>query len=252
MRSISDRTDYKSVCREASENDRAFSTFKNNFSYVAILEHVNTEQGLLYLSYLEKNFPEYINYLDRFKENDKYGSPRTSEYPGIGCISPTTLRYVKVLSDIKELMGDLTGKKIVEIGSGYGGQCFILSQFYQDLDYSLIDMDEVLPLNKKYLDRLKTSHRTISLEEVKDLNEDFDLVISNYAYSEVDKELQNLYWEKVIKRSKNGYFTLNFVSDVFGIKSYNLDEIMSIFSEKNPQLLEENPKTFENNIILYF
>jgi hypothetical protein len=71
-------------------------------------------------------------------------------------------------------------------------------------------------------------------------------------YSELYKELQDFYWEKIIKSSKNGYFTLNFISHLFNIDSYSKEEILSKFSEKGPKILEEEPKTFEKNIILYF
>lgn len=252
MRSISDRKEYREICKNAAENEGDFSNFKNNPQYNAILEHVSPEQGSLYLNYLDKNFPEYVNYLEKFKGNDIYGSPKMSEYHQTGPISPTTLRYIKVLSDLKNLMGDLSGKKIIEIGPGYGGQCFILNQFFSDLDYYLVDMEESLLLSHRYLDNLGVSHRVIKPEEVDLLDEEFDLVISNYAYSEVDKEFQDKYWDKIIRKSKKGYFTLNFVSDIFGINSYRLDEINSTFSVKNPSTLEEVPQTFEKNIILYF
>ena len=39
--------------------------------------------------------------------------------------------------------------------------------------------------------------------------EDVDLVISNYAYSELNLELQNLYYENVIKNAKRVYMILN-------------------------------------------
>ena len=252
MNSISDRSDYKSVCKLAFENDDVFNTFKSNGSYNGILEHVSKEQGELYLNYLNKNFPDFINTLEKFKLNDKYGGTKLSNYSKIGDISPSTLRYIKVLSDLKSLFGDLSNKKIIEIGVGYGGQCFITNQLFNVKEYSLVDLDEVLLLSDKYLSKLKTNHRIIKINEVDDIDEEFDIVISNYAYSELDKKLQDIYWEKIIKKSKNGYFTLNFISHLFNIDSYNKEEILQKFQDKNPKILEEDPKTFEKNIILYY
>lgn len=252
MNSISDRYDYKSICKSAYESEHDFSVFKSNPSYNGILEHVSYEQGKLYLEYLDVNFPEYIKEIEKFRLNDKYGGTKLSKYDGIGYISPSTLRYIKVLSDLKSLFGDLNGKKIIEIGIGYGGQCFITNQVFSSKEYSLVDLDEVLLLGDKYLNKLDTNHRIININEIESLDEDFDIVISNYAYSELNKNLQDIYWEKFIKRSKNGYFTLNFISHLFNINSYNKEEILQKFSEKDPKILEENPKTFEDNIILYF
>jgi len=252
MQSISDTIDYKKVCLEASTNENLFNNFKNNPIYNGILEHVSKDQGQLYLNYINNNFQNLDEYIDRFKKNDIYGGTFLSEYDKIGYISPSTLRYIKVLSDLDTLFGDLNNKKIVEIGVGYGGQCFILSQYYKINDYSLIDLDESLLLTDKYLNKLDVSHRIININNISELDEDFDLVISNYAYSELSRELQDLYYEKVIKRSKNGYFTYNFISNLFNIDSYSKEEVFNKFSEKNLKIMDEYPNTFENNIILYF
>ena len=252
MNSISNTEDYNSSCRIAYQNDESFRTFKRNHSYNGILEHVSEEQGSLYLDYLEKNFPLFMWDMDKFKKNDIYGEPRLSNYAKTGEISPSTLRYIKVLADLKSIFGNLNGKKIIEIGGGYGGQCFVSSQVFDFSEYSIVDLDDPLLLTDRYLNTLDTSHRLININEVEKLDETFDLVISNYAYSEVDKELQDLYWNKIIKNSRNGYFTLNFISHIFQIDSYSLDELILKFFEKSPKLFEEEPKTFEKNIILYF
>ena len=84
------------------------------------------------------------------------------------------------------------------------------------------------------------------------LDEDFDIVISNYAYSELDKNLQDLYYDRIIKRSENGYLTYNFISNLCNINSYNKEEVFNKFAEKNIKILEEEPKTFEDNLIIYF
>jgi|688.fasta_scaffold507633_2 putative sugar O-methyltransferase len=250
--SISDQQGYRTVCKNASENEELFSTFKRNPIYTEILEHVSGHQGQLYLNNIYTNLPNFEVNLERFKKNDLYGGTNLTEYEKIGQISPSTLRYVKVLSDLNMLFGDLTGKKIAEIGVGYGGQCFIINQLFEPSDYVLFDLNEVLKLSDKYLNSLQTKHRIVHFDEISKLDEEFDLVISNYAYSELTKETQDLYFDKVISRSKNGYFTLNFISHIFNVDSYNLEELKSKFGEKNPKLLNEEPSTFENNVILYF
>jgi FkbM family methyltransferase len=252
MNSISDTNDYKEFCTIATQNDEVFKSFKINPTYNGILEHVSYEQGLLYLQYLNNNFPEFIEKIELFKKNDLLGSPKTYIYENIGRISPTTLRYIKVLSDLKNLFGDLSGKKIIEIGVGYGGQCFILNQLFNIKEYVLVDLDEALLLSKKYLSNLGVEHRVLKIDEIDNLDEDFDLVISNYAYSELSRELQEIYYDKIIKKSKNGYFTFNFISDIFGINSFSYEEVVEKFSEKNLQILTEYPETFENNKIIYF
>lgn len=250
--SVTDEPQYKSVCLESYNDDSKFEVFKRNQTYNQVLEHVNKDQGQHYLNNINQNFDDFKNHLDKFKINDIYGGSNKESYSDVGEISPSTLRYIKVLSDLKNLFGDLTNKKIVEIGVGYGGQCCIINSYYTPNEYSLIDLDEVLLLSDKYLNKLNINHKIINIKDLESIDEEFDLVISNYAYSELTKETQDFYYEKIIKKSKNAYITLNFISHYFNIESYSLDDLLKIMSDKNPKILDETPKTAEGNVILYF
>jgi putative sugar O-methyltransferase len=252
MNSISDTQQYKNVCTDAANNSDHFNIFKTNSIYNGILEHVSEEQGNLYLDYIRKNSPELLETIDDFKQNDSHGGPVKFTYPGIGSISPSTLRYIKVLSDLKNIFGDISDKKIIEIGAGYGGQCLILNKLFTPSQYSILDLDEASELSDKYLKINGINARIIKIHEVYDLDEDFDIIISNYAYSELSRELQDLYYDKIIKRSNNGYLTYNFISNICNIDSYNKEEVFNKFSEKNIKILDEIPKTFEDNLIIYF
>jgi len=252
MNSISDTQQYKNVCIQAANDEGFFSTFKTNPVYNGILEHVSEEQGRLYLDYIKNNSPELLENIKYFKENDKHGGTLKFSYAEIGEISPSTLRYIKVLSDIKNKFGDITGKKIIEIGAGYGGQCLILNKMFTPSEYSIVDLDEASQLSNRYLNTNGITPRIIKISEIANIDEDFDIVISNYAYSELDRNLQDLYYDKIIKRSKNGYLTYNFISNLCNIDSYNREEVFNKFSEKNIKILEETPKTFEDNLIIYF
>ena len=252
MNSISDTQQYKTVCINAASDDECFKVFKRNPVYNGILEHVSESQGNLYLDYIKNNSPELLGIIEDFKENDIHGGTLRSTYPEIGDITPSTLRYIKVLSDIKNLFGDINGKKIIEIGAGYGGQCLILNKLFTPSEYAIVDLDESSELSNKYLKINGIKPRIIKISEMNKLDEDFDIVISNYAYSELDKNLQDLYYDKIIKRSKNGYLTYNFISNICKIDSYTREEVFNKFAEKNIKILEEVPKTFEDNLIIYF
>ena len=101
-------------------------------------------------------------------------------------------------------------KKIVEIGAGYGGQISILNSL--DLnhrnEYFVFDLPNVQILIQIYLSKMKlTKISFLNIKETK--KKDFDLVISNYAFSELPIYLQEIYLEKVLMRSKNGYLIMN-------------------------------------------
>lgn len=256
MNSISSKNiKYLEVCKLASTNDRVFDTFKQNPHYTSILEHTSYEAGLLCYEYIQNIFPEYIKYIELFKQNDTLGSATTHSYAlPIGNISPSTLRYIKVLSEIKFLFPEnFNDKTIVEIGCGYGGQCFIFSQIFPNCKYYIVDLPETQELIKKYLNRLNLKNYEIISPNDLANNVQYDLVISNYAYSELDLDLQNYYYDTIIRNSKHGYFTLNFISNLFDVHSYSKDELISKFQkDKNISIIPEQPLTFKDNIILYF
>jgi len=251
--SISDNSEYRQICLLAANNEQDFNIFKQNPSYIEILEHCSYEQGLVYKEYIDQNLSDINSFLEKFKQNDTLGSPTKYQYENIGLISASTLRYIKVLTDLKKLFDSLDNFSIVEIGVGYGGQCKIISDYYNLSNYSLIDLDEPLALTNKYLSLLNVKNFNIVNFDKIDNSQIYDLVISNYAFTEISREIQLQYIQNVIYKSKHGYITCNFISQHFNIDSLSLEELIEILSVKfNVQKMQEYPLTFENNVILYW
>lgn len=235
---------YCDVCYLASNNDKYFSSFKRDISYQAILEHVNRSQGELYYSNITSKHIK--SNIDLAKINDKLGNPVVYDYH-FGQWSPTTLRYLKVLSDLS--IYDLNNFSIAEIGAGYGGQYTVLRQFYSPKSYDFFDLEKVLPLIKKYVSNLNLEDIDISYENQfnrKKFRNEYDLLLSNYAISECDIDTQNYYFENVIRLSKRGYITFNH------LRGYHIDDFLKILSsmKKDYKLVEEKPQTANNNIII--
>ena len=69
-------------------------------------------------------------------------------------------------------------------------------------------MDAASKLQKKYLSYFEIYGKVVHHSEPEKL-EDIDLVISNYAYSELGEKLQDLYYNNLIKNSKKVYMILN-------------------------------------------
>lgn len=89
--------------------------------------------------------------------------------------------------------------RIVEIGVGYGGQCKIISDLYEFESYTLVDLPSCLPLAKKYLDHFEVRNIICSTLDELDKKNQYDLVISNYAFSEITRGLQDDYIDKVTR-----------------------------------------------------
>lgn len=245
--SISDAGLYPAFCLLASSDDQVFKRFRRSLIYRVILEHVNTDQGREYLREIEEDG----GLLDQFRaqlELDTLGGPIKYRYGNYGLISPTTLRYIKVASDLNNLFGSLTGKTIAEIGVGYGGQCRVISTIWPVKSYVLFDIPEVLALSHRYLEESNIDCSILIERDGRNpQSDDIDLLISNYAFSELRREMQEQYFDTVLRHAPRGYITYNHVAPP-EFRSMNAYE----FAERFPgsQILPEKPMTHEKNVIV--
>ncbi|MBY0382060.1 MAG: putative sugar O-methyltransferase [Xanthobacteraceae bacterium] len=203
--SASDFEPYLAACRNAATTD-GFNSFRKNFEYRRILEHVSIEDGRELLDIASKRFPEYP--WNEFRRNDEFGGAETVEYGRLGNFTPTTNRYIKILSDIELLFGDLNGKRIVEIGGGYGGQARIIHARFTPKSYTIVDLPDPAALTRRYLDCFGLSNITVT-SRISKPDMAPDLVISNYALSEIRRKIQNEYLNAYALQSKHGYMIWN-------------------------------------------
>ena len=213
--SISDARAFPAHAAAAADNAARFAAFKQDPEFRVVIENLTCEHGRQYLETALEQTPSLASQLELFRENDRVGSPRTCSYGERGSFSPTTLRYVKVLSDLTRLFGSLDGARIVEIGGGYGGQCYVISAVARPASYTLVDIEPVLALQRRYLQELGVTK--IRLETAKSLEppHNYDLVISNYAFSECIRSVQRYYIDNVLGRSARGYITCNWLRSHF-------------------------------------
>ena len=251
LRSESDDGNYVRVLKKIIENDRFFNNFKKNRFYRQILEHTTKFQGSEYLKKITEDNPSLINKIETFKDNDLIGNPNLSNYPTIGDISPTTLRYLKVASDLKTIFKGNIGENICEIGAGYGGQYLILDKIFKIKRYNIFDLKAATVLIEKYLESflLNSSYECGTLNKCSFDNE-FDLVVSNYAFSEIEKTMQIKYIEKILSKSKRGYLTMNSGKEKseFRDKHLTLKELEKLLPKF--EVLDEKPLIWEDNYII--
>ncbi len=244
--SLSDNEIYPDFCLKASKDMKIFADFRRNEIYNQILEHVTEKQGADYITEIKKQSTR-LKDITLFKENDLYGNPVKKNYPETGEVSPSTLRYIKVLTDLEITFGDLNNLHIIEIGVGYGGQCRIINSIYSPSLYTLIDLSPALELAKTYLKNfnLKSILDFKTMEELEVKN--YDLIISNYAFSELPKNIQDIYLEKVILKSKRGYITYNDINPPH-FNSYKKEQLLQLIP--NSKVSAEVPLTSEKNCII--
>jgi len=205
--------DYFQVCREAVQSEEAFKHFRSDPRFRVVLEHVTKDLGAEYRRITLQRFPEMELWLKIIAAVEEVGGPPELYDYGDGVsLSPTTWRYLKVVSDLRQLFPDLLEPNMVEIGGGYGGQCRVISMMLGFKSYTLLDAQEPVDLQRKYLSHILDGldqHCVVCTTLDKVGSVDYDLVISNYAFCEFSEELMHEYAQRVISRSKRGYITVS-------------------------------------------
>lgn len=247
--SDSQETYYENAISSILEEKERLAKFRRVYNYREILEHVDYRLGKKYLERIRHLDSSLISQMNLFQENDNFGSPRMYRYPGIGRVSPTTLRYICTAAEMRKLFGVGNVGNIAEIGAGYGGQASILHKLGWFSSYSIFDLESAQRLIAIYLNKQGVTH--FNFPTLQESNSSFDLVISNFAFSELPKDLQIVYLEKVILKSKRGFMQMN--SGKFNLTKrstgkLSVDELLSIIP--NSRLLPENPLSGPDNYLL--
>jgi|UniRef100_A0A6C0IRV2 putative sugar O-methyltransferase len=229
------------VALQAINDETAFSQFKRNRQFTEILEHVSYSQGVGYLNRISELTSNELPW-SKCIENDIIGNPVLHDFAAqlkstvelnTYNISPTTIRYVafglQILNYIQSK--NKTKLSIVEVGGGYGGQCKILFDicdcFGIEIDnYTIIDLDNVSKLQRKYLDKLCVQNVTTLpyTNCLSDLDDHYDLFISNYALGEFTTETQNFYIQNVLNKCDNYFITWNTFPINPNLKDYSSSE----------------------------
>lgn len=233
------------------KNQKKFENFKRDYFYRKILEHVSMQQGYEYLKILETRNDDILNKaIKTALKFDYLGNPKKYNYNGYNFpFSPSTLRYVKIASDLKNLFGPKIGN-IAEIGCGYGGQALVNDQLLEIFFVKLFDIPLVNKLIERYLNShyLRGAYKTTTINN--EVSSNYDLVISNYAFSEMPKALQKIYIDKVISKSKAGYMIMNsgFLKNKRSIGKFSIEELVDLLPKF--EILEEQPLSGKGNYLI--
>jgi hypothetical protein len=141
----------------------------------------------------------------------------------------------------------MDGKRISEIGIGFGGQAGLINILDRPTQYSLFDIPPVLELTQKYLRSIDVNGNFEALDGRVPKIIETDLVISNYAFSELNRKIQEEYLKNVILRSKMGYITWNNLSQT-QLGGYSLAELIRRIPDS--EVIPETPLTAVSNVIL--
>jgi hypothetical protein len=102
-RSLSDDGSYIAAVIEAVNDYGAFTKFKKDPRYTAILEHATAKQGQECLEIIETESPELIFRINDFKDNDLEGGAATTQYEILRFVISKLLLTLKIFSVISHM-----------------------------------------------------------------------------------------------------------------------------------------------------
>lgn len=242
---------YLGICRKAVVDDYYFQNFRSIPEYSHAVE---LPGGHPFADYLTRNpSPELLSKSETFRKLDQIGSPETTSFPLLGSFSGTTLRYIAIADHIQKLFQLPENPKVVEIGAGFGGQSYVLSQVLNISKYYIYDLPEVEALIEMVVSCLEMDHVALLPLETALPEAEVDLFISNYAYSECDRQTQIEYFERVMKKAVRGYVIYNQIARrIFGINSLKPNELVKLLEKNhmNPKVHSELIPTANDNVLI--
>ncbi len=241
-------TGYRDACKRAATDPEYLGIFRSIPEFRVAFEITAGESFAQYVSVSEK----LIAKIEKFRALESVGQPVLEYYPNLGNFSATSLRYICLADQIQKMVALPPNPVIAEIGAGFGGQCFMLGQLHPFSKYYFFDLPEVELLIGKVMETLQVAN-TYCIPMKEELPEErIDLVISNYAYSECDREIQMEYFDKIIKKADRGYIIYNQIIQDSGIDSLLLEEFIQLLKNEGirPKVHKELLSTAPGNYLV--
>jgi len=249
--SDSENTFYVEAVRRFASNPKAFREFRRNFDYREILEHVSYSLGLKYFTLGIERHTDFLQIVEKSRTIDKTGRPLRYRYKKIGLCSPTLIRYAYIASELEEIFEFKTIQNISEIGTGYGGQSAVIQSLYEMKSYTIYDLPDVSQLTQRFLNATNPDFTSRVGNWESTTEQPCDLLLSNYAFSELPRPVQEVYLKNVISKAKRGYMIMNSGRTNYtgrSVGKMTLNEISNYLPTL--EVLEEYPLTSPDNYVI--
>ena len=226
--SVSGTMKWVELCAAFEGGRLACRNFRRIEGVREVVETVGPVDGSCYAARVREWAPEWLR-KPGIREIDSWGRP--IKWPGMllgtgSSFSPTTLRYLATALWLKR-QGLVTQRsRIIEIGVGFGGLA-AMNGLISGAATHLVDLSPVERAASRMLGELGLGQFGEPAEGRELPGADF--VISNYAFTELNRAAQDEYFERHIQPSKHGVIVSN--SDIFAstIEGRSNDELLDWF-----------------------
>lgn len=237
---------YYETCRQVARDPQRFATFRANPQLRAVTDTNTLEHGLECERWIMQHARFLLPWLDTFRRVDSIGMPPLYQFQHVGLFNPTTLRHIVTLARIQSYLSGIKLRTVVEIGSSYGALAALMQIFYPTIEaYHVWENPIVYCLTAKFLDELGLSYSLNLDTPITESKQDtvYDLVISCYALSEFERDMQGVYIDHILSKAQSGFLVMNTC-----VEGYTQKELIARLP--GPIVLEEIPHTHNDNYTL--
>lgn len=205
--SISGETPWISICAAYADGAISSKDFRRNNAVRQIVETVGPVDGRFYASRVREWGPNWLTD-DAISRIDAWGNPIRWPAMLLGtphAFSPTTLRYLATALWLRKRGFIEDGSNVAEIGVGFGGLAAINAAISR-VKTTLADLPQVEQAAKRMITENGFGE---SLSNAPKADAHHDLVISNYAFTELDSDIQQHYLERYLVKARRGVIVSN-------------------------------------------
>lgn len=226
--SISASTPWVTSCADLADGKLASHNFRRKPSVRDIVETVGATDGRFYAQRIREWDAGWFSNR-AVREIDAWGNP--IRWPGFllgtgKAFSPTTLRYLATALWLKRSGYLEMGSHITEIGVGFGGLA-AMNALISGAVTTLVDLPEVERSAMRILDDCGLAAYAKLGGEISE--KATDLIISNYAFTELNAALQKDYFEKYLKHSPHGVIISNSAVFAASIRGHTDNDLVAWF-----------------------
>lgn len=191
-----------------------------------------------HLQLIKDKYPEMLEFMPIFeKDQGVFGNPKTYEFD-VGVFDVPMIIHIYYLALTRKRFGDLTGMKVCEIGPGAGLFFKVLTDLY-DVRYTFVDLPAPLWIVRKhveYLERESYVENYLMCQTVMNssyLEDKYDLLISDCAFNELHRDVQDVYIKKLLNKSDRGRIAFYDVDINAVIPNMNIHEVYEQLDRKS-------------------
>ena len=236
--SISGTMDWPRACAALANGTWTSKNFRRTHAVRQVVETLGPVDGRYFSKWIRDNAPEYLTDR-RVAAVDTWGDPIRWPAACLGtsrAFSPTTLRYLAHALWLKREGFVMEGGSVIELGVGFGGLA-AMNAIVSKATTIMVDLPPVaeaamLQMNELGLGKFaSTDHAKAAAGDV--------CFISNYAFTELSRDMQDTYADQFIRHADRGVILSNAAVFSSHMQSRNNAQIIDLLKANGAAAHEE-------------